>query len=59
MSALQGLERDWYVHSARKLIAERGAEAAQRVADFQRSEPTGFAFYADIIEAELSRQEAA
>jgi hypothetical protein len=50
------MERNWYLHTARKLIAERGPEAAQRVADYQRRTGDGLEFYADIIEGELKEQ---
>jgi len=49
-------ETPWYQASARKLIAERGAEAARRTAQLQRRHAPG---YAAIIEYELEKKEAA
>jgi hypothetical protein len=49
-------ETPWYVASARKLIAERGEEAARRVAQYQRRHAPQ---YADILEAELKQERAA
>ncbi len=48
-------ERPWYEASARRLVAERGAAAAQRVADFHRRSPMfGMETYPDVIEAAIA-----
>ena len=59
---MTALERPWYADAARRLVADRGPERAQRVADFHRRAPIMAASgsYADLIEAEIKakREEA-
>lgn len=56
---MTALERPWYADAARRLVAERGPDRAQRVADFHRRAPIfGLGVsgaYADLIEAEIAK----
>lgn len=57
-NAIDNTERDWFRQAADQLVAERGVDAARRVAEFHRRKPIpGARFYPNIIEQAIAAHE--